>query len=162
MFSTLIIAVGLVPLGQVAPLSHVGTLSEALHSPARVTVAPDDRVWVTDPANGYVVCYDAAGTLQGTFVVSEVPVGIAAHPDGRFFVSLRDSAAVAVYDATFIRTGLLGDTEPLVSFVRPTDITVAGSTGNIYVTDADGDRIYGFDSGGALALILGTHGEQNG
>ena len=162
MISTMILAAGLMPLAQLAPLPHLGTLSEGLHSPARVAIASDDSVLVTDPANDYVLRYDGAGLLLGTFAVPEGPVGVAAHPDGRVFVSLRDVAKVAVYDAAFVRTGLLGDGDPLVTFVRPTDLAIAASTGHIYVTDSGGDRVYGFDATGALTLIFGMHGELNG
>ena len=121
MISTMMLAAGLGALGQLPPLAHEGSLTEGLHSPARISVAPDDSVLVTDPASNHVVHFDAAGVMLGTITVPEGPVGIASHPDGRYFVSLRDEPKVAVYDAAFTRTGFLGEGNPLVSFVAPTD-----------------------------------------
>lgn len=142
------------------PLSHLGSLTSGLRSPARIAIAADGTVYVTDTFYRHISRYDSAGTLLGTWDVPEGPVGIAVHPDGRLFISLRDVPKVAVYDAAFTRTGFLGDGQPQVAFVRPTDIDVADDAGRIYVVDSGGDRVYGFEATGAVALILGARGER--
>ncbi|MHC4698867.1 MAG: NHL repeat-containing protein, partial [Planctomycetota bacterium] len=123
MFAALII--GVAPIAQLDPLMPVDSWSTGLRSPARIAVAPDDTVLVTDPFNNYIARFDAAGSPLPTWSVPDGPIGIAAHPDGRYFVTLRDQAKVVIYDNTFNQTGLLGEGDPLVTFVKPTDIDVA-------------------------------------
>ncbi len=147
-------------LGQTPSANHIGTLAGGLRSPARLAVGDDGTVYVTDPFLREVHRFGADGTpLSPRWSVPEGPIGIAVDTDGQFFVSLRDAPGVAVYDAAFTRTGLLGDANPLVAFVRPTDIDIAGDTGRIYVLDSGGDRVYGFEPDGTLALVFGSHGE---
>ncbi len=152
------VIVGLMSVGQMEPLPHLGSLAEQLRGPARLSIAPDDSVFVSDPLARRIARFDASGILTNTWPVPEGPIGVAVHPDGRLFVSLRDVPKVAVYDRAFSLLGYLGDDEPLVSFVGPTDIDIAADTGRIYVVDAEGDRIYGFEGDGSLALILGSRG----
>ena len=139
-------------------LSHLDSWTTDLRSPARVCEAPDGTVVVSDTFYNHLVRFAADGSLLGTVPVPEGPIGIAAHPDGRYFVSLRDDPRVAIYDATFTRTGYLGQ----VTFLRPTDLDVATNTGNIYVVDSAADRVYGFNADGTLVLTLGTRGGNNG
>ena len=156
------VIVGLVFAGQMEPLPHLGSLAERLRGPARLSIAPDDSVLVSDPLARRIVRFDGSGTLTNTWPVPQGPIGVAVHPDGRIFVSLRDEPKVEIYDGAFTLLGNLGDNEPLVSFVSPTDIDIATDTGRIYVVDADGDRIYGFEGDGSLALILGSRGSWPG
>jgi DNA-binding beta-propeller fold protein YncE len=149
-------------MGQAEPLPHLGSLSERLRGPARLAVAPDDSVLVSDPLSLHIVRYNASGALSDVWPVPEGPIGVGAHPDGRFFVSLRDESKVALYDSGFNFLEYLGEDEPLVSFTGPTDIAIARDTGRIYVVDAEGDRIFGFESDGTLALILGARGSSPG
>lgn len=160
--ATIAIVVGALFAGQMEPLPHLGSLTEELRAPARIAVAPDDSVLVTDPRNGHIARFDALGNLLGTWAIPGVPVGVAAHPDGRIFVSLRDETKVAIYDSAFNFLEYLGATDPLVAFVGPTDIDIAADSGRIYVVDADGDKIYGFGPDGSLALILGSRGPWRG
>ena len=153
-------------LPDVSPLVHVGSLADGLRSPARVAVAPDGRVYVTDPWAGKVVWYDAGGALEGSWPIEEGPLGIAAHPDGRVFISLRDTNEVGIYvelNGILVHTGTLdGNGSPVVTFDGPTDIAVDPATGRIYVVDAESDDVYGFESDGSLALKFGIRGEGNG
>ncbi|MBN2563579.1 MAG: hypothetical protein JXQ75_21885 [Phycisphaerae bacterium] len=153
---------GLIPISQLDPLTHVGTLADGLRSPVRITVAPDGTVLVSDPFSDHIARFDASNSLVGTYAVPAGPIGVAAHPDGRYFVSLRDEAKVAIFDSGFILTGYLGEDDPLVTFVRPTDIDTATDTGRIYVVDAEGDQLYGFESDGSLALTVGLRGIMSG
>ncbi|MFQ5429742.1 MAG: cytochrome c3 family protein [Phycisphaerae bacterium] len=144
--------------GQLSPLLHEGALTVDLRSPARVAIAPDGTVLVTDPFYNHIARFDAADAPLGTWPVAEGPIGVAAHPDGRYFVTLRDLPGVAIYDASFTRTGFLGENNPLVSWAKPTDVEVDSTSGRIYVVDGEGDRVYGFESDGTLALIIGMRG----
>jgi len=154
--------VGLMPIGQLAPLPHVGSLTEQIRGPARLAIASDDSIYVTDPLSGNVVRFNDAGGIMNVWPVPEGPIGVAVHPDGRIFVTLRDVPKVAIYNAAFEFLEYLGEAEPLVSFVGPTDIDIATDTGRIYVVDAAGDRVYGFNGDGSLALMLGSRGSWPG
>jgi len=157
-----ILIIGLLLGGRSDPLVHVGTLANELRSPARVAIGQDGTVYVTDLHHDHIARFDSAGTFLGAWPVPEGPIGVAAHSDGRFFVSLRDATdpdqMVAIHDAAFTFVGYLGDGLPMVNFVRPTDIDIASDTGNIYVVDAEGDRIYGFAPDGSVDLIVGIRG----
>ncbi len=148
--------------GQVGPLPHLESLNQGVDTPARVAVAPDGTVLITDPTRNRILRFDAASVPLSAWIVPEGPVGIGAHPDGRFFVSLQDVPQVGVYDATLTRTGFLGEGNPMVSFVRPTAIAISDSTGKVYVVDSGGDRVYGFAGDGTLALMTGIRGELPG
>ena len=124
---TAIIA-GLTSCGQMEPLPHLGSLTEELRAPARLAIGPDDSVYVTDPLNRHGVRFDALGTLLATYPVPSGPIGVAVHPDGRIFVSLGDEPKIAVYDGEFDFLEYLGEGEPPVAFVGPTDIDIALDT----------------------------------
>jgi hypothetical protein len=145
-----------------AQADWLGSLTDQLDSPARLAVAANGTVLVTDPFKNQIVRFDAAGQTLGTWSVPQGPIGIAAHPDGRYFVSLRDLGKVAIYDSGFVFQSYLGEGDPQVTFVRPTDIDVATDTKNIYVVDTEGDRVYGFAPGGAMLLKFGVRGGNNG
>ncbi|UCE60661.1 MAG: 6-bladed beta-propeller [Phycisphaerales bacterium] len=144
------------------PLPYLGSLSAQLRAPARLAVAPDDSILVTDPLNRHVAKFDASGSLMGAWPIPAGPIGVAVHPDGRIFVSLRDEHKVAAYDSSFNFLEYVGEDEPLVAFVGPTDIEIAGDTRRIYVIDAEGDRVYAFEEDGSLAMILGLRGKWPG
>ena len=160
MQATALLIVWMITPCQIDPLTHTGFLNEEVRSPGRIAVAADGTVLVTDPQQYQIVRFDAAGTLLGTWSVPECPIGIAAHPDGRYFVSYRDEPGVGIYDATFTRTALLGADDPLVTFAQPTDIAIDPTTGSIYVVDSGDDRFFGFNTDGSLALIVGVRGQR--
>jgi len=148
------------PAAPLGLLTHLGSLNESLRSPARLAVAADGTLLVSDPINKQIVRFDAAGTLLGTLAVPEGPIGLAIHPDGRYFLSRQADNQVAIYDSGFHFTGLLG--EGVVTFVKPVDIAIAATTGRIYVADAGADKVYGFESDGSLSLTLGVRGSGPG
>ena len=156
------VVVCLISVGQVEPLPHLGSWTQELRAPARIAVTPDDSILVTDPQSRQIVRFDSWGSVTDLYLVPDRPIGVAVHRDGRVFVSLGDVPKVAIYDATFNRIAYLGEDEPLVSFSGPTDIEIAADTGRIYVVDAEGDRVYGFESDGSLALVLGSRGNWPG
>ena len=160
MLSTLMMMTTAAIAGQIDPLTHLGSLTEGLRSPARVAAAPDGTVLVADAFHNHIVHFGAGGAVMATWPVSEGPIGIAAHPDGRYFVSLRDEGTVGIYDATFARIDSLGDGQ--VTWSQPTDIDVDAVSGRIYVVDSGADRVYAFESGGALALMVGVRGHGSG
>lgn len=156
------VVLGLMSAAQTEPLPHLGSLTEGLRGPARIAIGLDDSVLITDPLTRRISRFDAAGNLVDTWPVPEGPIGVAVHPDGRIFVSLRDKPDVAIYDSVFNLLGHLAEDDPSVSFAGPTDIDIAADTGRVYVVDAEGDRIYVFEGEGGLASILGLRGTRPG
>ncbi|MBI5864879.1 MAG: hypothetical protein HZB38_10290 [Planctomycetes bacterium] len=144
----------------IAQLTYIGSLTQQLHAPARLGLAPDNTVLVTEPAQNRIVRFNRADlSFVEAYSVANGPVGIAVAPtNDRYYVSLQDIGKVAVLDANFAFVSYLGEGNPFVSFVRPTDLCVDGRNGNVYVVDGEGDRVYGFTSSGALALRLGIRG----
>jgi len=165
MLLTPALTIGLLSVTQLGPLTHVGSLTDNLRTPGRVAVAPDGTVLVTDPFYNHIARFDDLGTPLGTWPVPEGPIGIAAHSDGRYFVSLRDLPKVGIYEvvsSVLTRTGFLGEGNPPATFVGPTDIDVQAGTGHIFVVDSQSDQIYAFESDGDLAWATGVRGELSG
>ncbi|MBI5864472.1 MAG: hypothetical protein HZB38_08190 [Planctomycetes bacterium] len=144
----------------IAQLTYIGSLTQQVHAPARLGLAPDNTVLVTEPAENRIVRFNAADlSFIGEYVVANGPVGIAVAPtNDRYYVSLQDIGKIAVLDADFSFVSYLGEGNPLVNFVRPTDVCVDSRNGNVYVVDGGGDRVYGFNPDGTLALRLGVRG----
>ena len=157
---TMIATLGMLGVGAVGPLTHVQSLTEHLDSPARLAVSATGLL-VTDPRHDAIVRFDTAGAYVGTWSEPAGPLGVAVHPDGRILVSRRDDARVGVYDGAFTFLRYLGAGNPMVTFVRPTDLAVDATTGRIYVVDSGGDRVYAFAPDESLALILGVRGGLN-
>ncbi|UCE59647.1 MAG: hypothetical protein JSU63_19660 [Phycisphaerales bacterium] len=164
----IVMVVGVLSLGQFDPLTHVDSLSEQLRSPARLDISAAGTTYVADTFHNHIARYDSAGVLLGTWSVPEGPVGVGVHPsNGNYYVSLRDEGKVGIYvyddvGETFSRTGFLGEGAPTVTFVRPTDIDIAPTSGRIFVVDPQGDRWYIFNSNGTLRATGGERGELNG
>jgi len=161
--SVIITAITLGPIvaGQLSPLTHLESLTQGLENPARLAVTSTE-ILVADPQANAIVRFDLAGTYLGTWSEPAGPLGIAVHPDGRIFVSRRDDGAVGVYDSSFTLLRFLGDGDPMVNFVQPTDLAVDPVSWRIYVVDSGGDRIYGFNSNETLAVMFGARGSLTG
>jgi predicted CXXCH cytochrome family protein len=109
--------------------------------PARIAPAPDGEIYVTDPPMKRVVRFDAAGAVVGTYAVSQGPVGIAVHADGRVFVS-REDGRIGVYSATLAALGT----------VNPAPLTLAGP--NDLAMHSVDDELYAVDSGEHRILVF--------
>lgn len=151
------VVIGFMVVGQLNPLTHRMTVSEGLDNPARIALTGSE-VLVADPRAGLIARFDGNGTLLGTWPEPAGPVGVAVHPDGRIFVSRRDDAKVAVYDAAFTFQQFLGN--GTVTFREPTDLAIDPSTGRIYVVDSGADKFYVFDGSGTLVLMVGVRGSR--
>ncbi len=150
------------------PLQYIGSLTENIYNPSSVTVLSNGNVLVTDLIYNHIARFLADGTFIGTWSIPEGPIGIAVHPNGNYYIALRDENTVGIYtydsnSDLLIRSdpGSLGEGDPQVDFIQPTDIDIATDTGRIYVVDAKCDKIYGFESNSTLQLIFGERGEQD-
>ena len=162
MVTSTCLILGLTMVAQAAPLPHLDTLTDGLHSPVRLASMQDGSILVTDAVGRQVVRFDSTGQRTGAWSVPAGPIGVAVHPDGRIFVSCRDEPSVAIFNPDFQPLGYLGAGDPQVSFAGPTDLDIATDTGRIYVVDAEGNQVYGFNSDGSLAMLVGTQGHEPG
>ena len=153
---------GFVAQGELEPLPHMGTLSEGLRAPARLALSEDGSVYVTDPFLGHVAQFDASGGLVAAHAVAGGPVGLAIHPDGRFFVSLAEEPRVAIFDAAWALTGYLGEEDESFAFLAPTDIDIDPLTGRVYVVDGGANNLYVFGGEGGADYTLGERGKWPG
>jgi predicted CXXCH cytochrome family protein len=139
------IAIAAGPVGVSSDLTYVNTWTTGgLSYPARIAPAPGGGIYVTDPPMKQVVRFDAAGAVVGTYAVSQGPVGIAVHADGRVFVS-REDGVIGVYDAALA---------PLVppGTVNPAPFTLSGPNDlAMHLTD---NELYAVDSGEHRVLVF--------
>lgn len=135
------IAIASAMLGQTSDVSHVSTINTDFLYPARLAAEAGGGVYVTDPTTNVVYKFSAAHALLNSYAVPQGPIGIAAHPDGRVFVSRRDGK-VAVYSAAF---AVLGTANPSpMTMVEPNDLAYDAVAGELYVVDAGGDQVLVF------------------
>jgi len=153
-----IVCLGAALVSQIPPLVHRDTLS-GLDNPSRIAVTSAE-ILVSDSRAERIVRFDLAGNELGAWSEPAGPVGIAAALDGRLFVSRRDDGRVGIYDSSFVLQGFLG--EGAVAFAQPTALAADPVSGRIYVVDSGADRVYAFDSAGALVLMFGIRGSGFG
>ncbi|UCF32499.1 MAG: SMP-30/gluconolactonase/LRE family protein [Phycisphaerales bacterium] len=153
------VAIATAAAGQV-DVTHSGTIADSLQFPARLAASSGGGIYVTDQPNGQVLEYDAVGALVNIHSVPELPVGIAAHTDGRVFVSRRDGA-VGAYDGSF---ALLGTFDPApLSLTSPNDLAVDSVNNKVFVTDSAEHRVLVFDTETRTLIgAWGMEGSANG
>ncbi len=128
-------------LGQAPSVTHTGSFSSGLLYPARLAPDGGGGTFATDPPNGMVVHFDAAGLVVGTYAIAEGPLGVAVHPDGRVIVS-REDGQIGLYDPAFV---LLGTVDPSpYAFGEPNDL----------VFDAVGSELYAVDGGTNQVMVF--------
>ena len=90
-----------------------------------------------------------------TEITLNEPFGIAVKPDGSFYVSEMGAKRISKFDSTGVRIGEITNIKGYGLLQRPFDVYVATS-GNLYIVDADADRVLVLDSNEQLILTLGT------
>lgn len=144
-------------------LTYVGTWTTGLSYPARLAASPGGGVYVTDPPMKQVVQLDATGAVVGTFAVTQGPVGIAVHADGRVFISRQDGV-IGVYSSVF---ALLGTVNPApFALTGLNDLAMHPADNELYAVDSTSHRVLVFaeSSPGAwtLARSWGLEGTSLG
>lgn len=135
------IAISAASIGQTSSVTYVSTLTQGLEYPARLASVPLGGIYVTDPTTKQVVQYDSGGVFVATFTVSQVPWGVAAHPDGRVFVS-RGDGAIGVYSPVF---AVLGTVDPApLTMTAPNDLAYDAVNNELYAVDSGANRVLVF------------------
>jgi DNA-binding beta-propeller fold protein YncE len=129
--------------------------------PHGVFVDDNDILYITDA--GRVVLVDLK--TSDTFVITRmgdlplsVPIGIAAAPDGRVFISDSDLGLIGIYGEggrKFLK--LLED-----RFQRPTGLAVSALRNRLYVSDSSAHTVYVYDLDGTRLGRIGGRGDDPG
>ncbi len=141
-------------------VTPLGALSASLRAPARVAADANGNLYVTDPAAGRVIVFDAFGRQIAVNDGFAGPLAIAIAGDGRIYLSEEKTASVSVFDAqwNFLYSLGVGANE----FQLPGHLAVdPRSLGRVYVSDgrANAVRIY---QDAALVGQFGGAGTGNG
>ena len=80
-------------------VTPLGALSASLRAPARVAADANGNLYVTDPAAGRVIGFDAFGQPMAVYDGFAGPLAIAVASDGRIYLSEEKNGSVSVFDA---------------------------------------------------------------
>jgi len=122
--------------------------------PRGVAAAPDGRVWITDTGNHKVVVFNRSlgeqraigkpGPGPGEF---SSPVGIAVGPAGEVYVADTGNRRIEVLD----KEGGFRKSLPVTAWEGPAEpFLEIGETGEIYVTNPNGNTVLELASGGTV------------
>lgn len=128
-------------IGQTSSVTYVQTMSTGLTYPARIAAGPSGAIYVTDPPGKAVVAHSAAGAFLASYPITQGPIGIAVHNDGRVFISRADGK-IGVYSAAFAALGVVNPS-PL-ALNGPNDIAFDPTAQELYSVDSGSHRILVF------------------
>ncbi len=164
--------------GSGSPTSRdgVGTIGVKFSSPAGVAIDASGNVYVADQANHQIRKISTAGvvtTLAGSGVSGYAdgsglaatfagPRAVAIDASGNVFVADANNNRIRKVSAGGIVTTLAGDaagyadgTGVAARFISPSGIAV-DTSGNIYVSDRDNQRMRRIDSSGVVTTLAGS------
>lgn len=140
----MLLAVVAVTVRAAAPsFTPLGALSAQLHGPARVSVDAVDNLYVTDPAAGSVVMFNAFGQQTAVHDGFAGPLAIAIAGDGRIYLSEEQNRSVSVFDPQWNRLYQLG--AGTNEFQLP---------GNLAVDPQSPDKVYVSDGAANLVRVF--------
>jgi DNA-binding beta-propeller fold protein YncE len=136
--------------------------SGLLNRPQGLFVDERNVLYVADPG-AYRVSVVNLDTLESFHITKWgdrdlfSPVGVAANPEGRIFVTDAELGTVLVFDpqGKFVKA-FVG------RFERPTGIAISPATGRVYVADTWGHMVYVHDTEGRRLMSFGGRGEEPG
>lgn len=141
----------------VAPL---GSLSQSLRGPARVAADAAGNLYVTDPAAGRVVVFNAFGQQVAAHDGLAGPLAIAVAGDGRIYLSEEKSGSVSVFDAQWNLLYQLG--AGAGEFRLPSHLAVDPSSPQlVYVSDSPANLVRVYD-GATQVGQFGSAGTGSG
>lgn len=148
-------------LAAIADLIVGQTVPRVLNRPQSGIVDDRGRVLVTDLGRGAVFVFDEAAARLDVWDQAEgnrpfiAPVGVAAGPDGQYFVADAESALVARLDREGNALAAIGKGELL----RPNGIAIEATSRRLFVADTGAHQIKVFDLEGKLLATWGERGE---
>jgi DNA-binding beta-propeller fold protein YncE len=141
----------------VAPL---GALSQSLRGPARAAADASGNLYVTDPAAGCVVVFNAFGQQVAVHGGFAGPLAIAIAGDGRIYLSEEKTGSVSVFDAQWNLLYQLG--AGAGEFRLPSHLAVdPASPQLVYVSDSSANLIRVYNGATPIGQFGGT-GMGNG
>ncbi len=150
-------------VGEAPPAPQVTYLRSyrvSFHSPARLAVDADDRVYITDPLKGRIVVRDSEGRVVHEQKGLGFPNSVAVDGQGRIYVGDKASGAVTVHTPDWEPLFTLGQGHG--EFAQPGDIAIDRATGHAYVTDTNAHRVKVYGSDGQWLRSFGEQGSGNG
>ena len=134
----------LTPFGQLdRAFGGFGAARERLRSPAALVLGSDNRVYVNDPGNDRVVCYDAFGAYVRSLGDAHLrsPQGVDVDRAGYLYVADTGADRLCVFDPRGeLLVSLGGPGEGPASMRSPMDVAVSGQD-RIYLLDSGNDRV---------------------
>lgn len=139
----LLVASSLAARAATPNVTPLGALNAQLHGPARIATDAAGNLYVTDPAEGRVVVFDAFGQQRAVHDGFAGPLAIAVGGDGRIYLSEEKNASVSVFDSQWNPLYQLGTGAN--EFQLPSHLAVDPlAPATVYVSDGPANlvRIY--------------------
>jgi len=137
----------LTPFGELdRAFGGFGAARERLRSPAALVLGSDNRVYVSDPGNDRVVCYDTFGAYIRSLGEGHLhsPQGVDLDRAGYLYVADTGGDRMCVFDPRGeLVTTLGGPGEGPASMRSPMDVAVSGQD-RVYLLDSGNDRVQVF------------------
>ncbi len=157
----MLLAVAALTVRAAAPnVTPLGAWSQQLHGPARVAADAAGNLYVTDPAAGRVLVFNAFGQRIAAHDGFAGPLAIAVAGDGRIYLSEEQNGSVSVFDPQWKRLYQLG--AGANEFQLPGNLAVdPQAPGTVYVSDGAANLVRIF-SGATQASQFGGAGTGDG
>ena len=155
----LVLASGVLTASAAAPVAvSLGANTQALQTPARVAADMLGNCYVSDPAAGQVVVFDAFGRIAAVRQGFAGPLAIAVDGSGHIFLGEEQTRSVSVFDAQWNFLYKLGSGDG--EFTLPNYLAF-DTNGNVFVSDgfANAVKVY---AGATLVYQFGSAGTGNG
>lgn len=129
------------------------------HAPARLALAGDSSLFVTDPERRRVIARDVSGRIIDSRTLEGRPVSIAVDAGGRIYVGDGDLGRVRVYSRNWEILYDLGIGAGEFEFPGAIAVTPGGP---IYVVDSETHRVRVFHADGSANFSFGGPGDGGG
>ena len=124
-----------------------GAARERLRSPAAMVLGPGNRIYVSDPGNDRVVCYDTFGAYVRSLGEGRLrsPQGVDVDRGGYLYVADTGADRMCVFDPRGELVAVLGGPgDGPASMRSPMDVAVSAQD-RVYLLDSGNDRVQIFD-----------------
>lgn len=131
-----------------------------LQAPARIASDATDNVYIADPEQSQVLVRAASGRVIARARDLGNPVSVAVDAGGNVLVGDGVAGSVTAYSANWQPQFALGQGNG--EFTYPSDISIDGATGNIFVTDSNAHVVRVYDAAGTFQFSFGGLGSADG